>query len=113
MQNSFESKIMLKEFCQKALSKFSILNRFTQTPTPFLPKLTKHDESFCQCSLTSTHKFTNELFQKKSKQRVYRHGIYRGIEKTMWKFQGLMKKEVEFPGVIVGLHFWPWNFQGL
>ena len=46
MQNSFENKIILKEFCQKALSKFSFLNRFTQNPTPFLPKITKHDESF-------------------------------------------------------------------
>ena len=39
--------------------------------------------------------------------------------KNMRKFQGLIKKEVEFPGVFnksscgisMGLGFWPWNFQ--
>ena len=40
---------------------------------------------------------------------------------SMWKFQGPIKKEVEFPGVIkikswgismMGFGFWPWNLQG-
>ena len=32
---------------------------------------------------------------------------------TMWKFQGLIKKEVEFPRMIVDLRFWSSNFQGV
>ena len=31
----------------------------------------------------------------------------------MWKFQGLIKKEMEFLGVLVGYSLWPWNLQGL
>ena len=86
-----KKKIILKEGCQKVLEKinfqhfchkFSFLNRFTQTPILLLPKFTKHNQSFfCQCSLTAACKFTNGLFQKKSKQWGCRHGIFRGTEK--------------------------------
>ena len=75
MKKSFENKFILKGDCQKGLEKlnfqdfcqkFSFVNRFTQTPTPLMPKFTKHDKSFCQCSLSAAHKFTNGLFEKKS-----------------------------------------------
>ena len=43
--------------------------------------------------------------------------------KIMWKFQGSVQMDVEFPGVfkknscsislLQGLHFWIWNFQGI
>ena len=91
MQNYFEKIYILKEYSQKALEKinfqyfchkFSFLNRSTQTPTPLLPKFTKHNKSFFgQCSLTAAGKFTDGLFQKKSKQGGCRHEIFRGIEK--------------------------------
>ena len=62
----------------------------------------------------------NGLFQKKSKQRGFRAWSFQGYwRKNMWKLQGSIKIEVEFPEVIkkkpceisMGLGFWPWNFQ--
>ena len=52
---------------------------------------------------------------------IWGHGISRGIEESMWKFQWSIKQKVEFPGVFkknscgisMGLGFSPWNFQGM
>ena len=64
----------------------------------------------------------NGLYQKKSKQwRELRTWNFQGYwRKSMQKFQGSIKKEVEFPGVYkinrvfsMALGFWPWNFQGV
>ena len=42
------------------------------------------------------------------------------LRNSMWKFQGSIKREVEFPGAIMkkygeismGLAFWPWGVKG-
>ena len=63
------------------------------------------------------------LFQKKKKTRGLRTWNFQGYwRKSMWKFQELIKKEVEFLGVYkkenwcgisMGLGIWPWNIQGV
>ena len=61
------------------------------------------------------------LFQKK-KNRWVEDMKFPGLLKSMWKFQGSIKKEMEFPvvfkkktcGISMGLHcFWPMNLQGV
>ena len=57
-------------------------------------------------------------YSRKIEMELY--GVSKDIEKK-WKFQGLIKKEVELPGefkkkscgISMSLGFWPWNFQSL
>ena len=62
-------------------------------------------------------------YSRKKKTRGLRTWNFQGYwRKSMWKFQELIKKEVEFLGVYkkenwcgisMGLGIWPWNIQGV